>query len=139
MKWLVRELRDLTGLTQRKFAETYHIPLSTLQKWEQGEASPAPYVVELLARSIPGAGEGKLQEKVIYKKEIYYYCQVKSEVSDAQGNTIKILGKLDGVKRQNLGLYLHDLFESFYEVRDRFERDCRYDLEEDMIWTELEE
>ena len=49
----IKELRESTGMTQKSFAETYGIPLSTLRKWEQKEASPAPYVVNLLARALP--------------------------------------------------------------------------------------
>ena len=54
MKYAIRELRDKTGLTQKKFAETYGIPLSTLQKWEQAVMTPPDYVINLLARIIPG-------------------------------------------------------------------------------------
>lgn len=137
MKWLVRELRDLTGLSQSAFAKEYNIPVSTLRKWEQGEASPAPYVVELLARVIPGAERS--MEKIPYRKEIYYYSRARSEVYDAEGNAVRIHVDLDGVKRQNLGLYLHDTFKDFYEARDRLERDCKYDLVEDFIWAEMDE
>ena len=49
----IKELRESTGMTQKSFAEAYGIPLSTLRKWEQKEASPAPYVVNLLARALP--------------------------------------------------------------------------------------
>lgn len=31
----VKELRELTGLSQDKFAEKYHISPSTLRKWER--------------------------------------------------------------------------------------------------------
>ena len=45
----IKELRIKTGLSQREFASKYGIPLSTLRKWEQGEAKPATYVVNLIA------------------------------------------------------------------------------------------
>ena len=32
----IKELRELTGLSQTKFAAKYHIKPSTLQKWEYG-------------------------------------------------------------------------------------------------------
>lgn len=51
MSFDIKELRESTGMTQKLFAETYGIPVSTLRKWEQKEASPAPYVVNLLARA----------------------------------------------------------------------------------------
>ena len=53
MSFSMKELRDSTGLTQKAFAKMYGIPLSTLRKWEQGESSPAPYVVRLIARALP--------------------------------------------------------------------------------------
>lgn len=45
----IKELRNKTGMSQREFASQYGIPLSTLRKWEQGEAKPAPYIVNLIA------------------------------------------------------------------------------------------
>jgi hypothetical protein len=56
-------------------------------------------------------------------------------VSDMQGNKIMIQEDLDGVKEQNLALYLSDLFEEFYEIQEKFNRDCKYDKEEDILWT----
>lgn len=53
MTHMIRELRDSTGMTQKEFANMYGIPLSTLRKWEQGESSPAPYILNLLARTLP--------------------------------------------------------------------------------------
>lgn len=137
MMWMVRELRDKTGLSQRAFAEEYHIPLSTLRKWEQGEASPSPYVIELLARTIPGTDRGS--ERIIYKDEVYYCSEAEHTVSDAQGNVIRVKADFEPVNRQNLGLYLHDLYADFYESRKRFERDCELDPKEQILWSELDE
>ncbi len=53
MEYMIKELRDMTGMTQKAFAQMYGIPLSTLRKWEQGEASPAPYVLRLIAGTLP--------------------------------------------------------------------------------------
>lgn len=36
----VAALREQLALSQRQFAETYHINLNTLQKWEQGKRNP---------------------------------------------------------------------------------------------------
>jgi len=52
MDYRIRELRDITGLSQRDFAAKYDIPLSTLRKWEQGNATPAQYVVRLIAATL---------------------------------------------------------------------------------------
>ena len=134
MSIAIRELRASTGLTQKAFSDKYGIPLSTLRKWEQGESSPAPYVVQLLARSLPGTSSGY---QTISGKDgtLYYYDKKQSCVLDVYGNRIFIQENLDGVKEQNLPIYLQDLFERFYEIQDRFNQDCRYDKEDDIIWT----
>lgn len=41
--------------------------------------------------------------------------------------------KLEDIKAQNLALYLDDLFERFYEIQEKFDRDCKYD-KEDIFW-----
>lgn len=44
----IRQIREKTGLSQSKFAEMFHIPTRTLQKWEIGQASPPPYIEYML-------------------------------------------------------------------------------------------
>lgn len=44
----IKEIRALTGLSQVKFCEKYHIPLNTFARWEQGKREPPDYLVELL-------------------------------------------------------------------------------------------
>ena len=53
---------------------------------------------------------------------------------DGKGNSIAVYEDLDGVKPNNLRLYVSELFEDFYEIQEKFERDCRYDKEEDINW-----
>ena len=130
----IKELRDSTGMTQKEFASRYGIPISTLRKWEQGESSPAPYVAALLARTLPDT-ESSLKRIKTRDGKTYYYSPVKKEVSDVKGNRITIQEDLVGVKEQNLALYLEDLFEGFYRLQDKFNRDCRYDKEEDILWS----
>ncbi len=134
MNYLIRELRDSTGLTQKAFADLYGIPLSTLRKWEQGESSPASYFVKLLAKSLP-ATDQSMKRIVGDDGAVYYYDRVRGILSDAFGNTISIHEDLDQVKEKNLRLYISDLFKDFYSIQERFDRDCRYDQEEDIIWT----
>ena len=131
---MIKELRDMTGMTQKAFADLYGIPLSTLRKWEQGEASPAPYVLKLIARTLPST-QTSLQKIQGNNDNVYYYDNNKQTVADAKGNTIMIQENLEGVKKQNLALYLQELFEAFYEIQDKFDRDCRFDKEDDIIWT----
>lgn len=45
---IIKEIRTLTGLSQAKFCEKYHIPLNTFARWEQGKREPPDYLVELL-------------------------------------------------------------------------------------------
>lgn len=44
----IKEIRKLTGLSQVKFGEKYHIPTRTIQEWESGRRKPADYIIELL-------------------------------------------------------------------------------------------
>lgn len=134
MTYMIRELRDTTGMTQKEFANMYGIPLSTLRKWEQGESSPAPYVLNLLAKTLPSI------ESTLWKIQgndgiIYYYDQTKRTVADMRGNVIMIQEDLREIKKQNLVLYLQDLFEGFYEIQEKFNRDCKFDKEEDILWS----
>ena len=129
----IKELRESPGLTQKAFAEMYGIPISTLRKWEQGEASPAAYVVNLLARTLPSTNSS-LQKITGRDGVSYYYDKNQKLISDMRGNKIFIQEDLEGVKEQNLALYLKDLFDSFYEIQEKFNRYCKYDKEEDIIW-----
>lgn len=138
MEYMIRELRTESGMTQKAFAELYGIPLSTLRKWEQGEASPAPYMLQLLARAFPGTDKTLRQIKG-HNGTVYYYDKSRRTVADARGNRIQVQEELDDVKAQNLGIYLQDLFESFYEIQEKFNRDCRYDKEEDILWSRRED
>jgi transcriptional regulator with XRE-family HTH domain len=53
----IKELRTMTGLTQAKFAEKYHIPLQTVKQWESSKDSssyrtPPAYALRLLEQAI---------------------------------------------------------------------------------------
>ena len=44
----IKELRNLTGLSQSKFAKKYQIKLGTLQKWEIGKSeTPQHYLFSM--------------------------------------------------------------------------------------------
>lgn len=134
MYYAIKELRESTGMTQKNFASMYGIPLSTLRKWEQGESSPAPYVVNLIARTLPATDSG-LKEIAGKDGTVFYYDKNQKAVSDVRGNRIFIQEDLEGVKEQNLVLYLKDMYDSFYEIQEKFEQDCKYDKEEDILWS----
>ena len=133
MNYFIRELRNKTGLSQKAFSEKYGIPISTLRKWEQGEAKSAKYFVDLLALTVPGIEDSLKTYR--YGDKIYYYGPVKKQVSDHLGNWIKINEDLEGVIEQNLEFYFDDLFNGFYELTERFEKDCRLDKKEGLIWS----
>jgi len=48
----VKELRTMTGLTQKAFAEKYHIPKRTLENWEGGSRKPSETILYLLERAV---------------------------------------------------------------------------------------
>lgn len=130
----IRELRDKAGLTQKAFAELYGIPVSTLRKWEQGESSPPEYVIRLLSRALPG--ENQVTQKLQGNNgSVFYYNPLKKSVMDPLGNEILIKEDLQDIDKQNLILYLEDLFEDFYAIRDKFDRDCYYDKKEKIRWS----
>lgn len=130
----IRELRRFVGLTQKEFAEKYDIPIGTLRRWEYGESQPAPYVIKLIARTIPmDFSCYEMIEDRNGKK--YYYDQTAMMLYDSSGTKIEINEDLTGVKRENIGIYVAELFETYYEMMDRFNRDCEYDKKESIIWS----
>lgn len=48
----VKEIRNKTGLSQKRFAEEYEVPKRTLESWESGERVPPAYVVSLLEKVV---------------------------------------------------------------------------------------
>ena len=46
----MKEFRQSTGLSQKKFAEYFNLPYRTLQDWELGRHNPPPYLLDLLKR-----------------------------------------------------------------------------------------
>lgn len=54
----IYRIRKSSGLTRNAFAEKYHIPIRTLEKWERSEITPAEYLIEWLARLVEIDTEG---------------------------------------------------------------------------------
>ena len=48
----VKEIREMTGLSQRAFSARYKIPRRTLEDWETKKHLPPEYVVYLLERVV---------------------------------------------------------------------------------------
>ena len=133
MYYNVKEIREATGMSQSVFAETYGIPVSTLRNWEQGSNSPAPYVINLLVRALPCL-DSTLKKLVGKSGQSYFYDKTQNCVMDIKGNRIYVKENLEDIKEQNLALYLDDLFTKFYDIQEKFNRDCKYDKEEDILW-----
>ena len=129
----IKEMRAKTGMTQKEFADTYGIPVSTLRKWEQGESTPPEYVTGMIARALPGT-DSELREIAGRDGRQYYYDALKHQLSDVKGNCIYVSKDIEEVKERNLGLYVSDLFNDFYDIQAKFNRDCSYDKKEDIIW-----
>ena len=48
----IKEIRALSGLTQKEFEEKYGIPKRTYEAWEMGERKPPQYVLDLLEKAV---------------------------------------------------------------------------------------
>lgn len=48
----IKELRQITGLSQRAFGEKYHIPTRTVENWESGSRKPSETILYLLERAV---------------------------------------------------------------------------------------
>lgn len=48
----IKELRTRTGMTQKQFADYFHIPLRTIQHWEGGTRQCPTYLLELIEYKI---------------------------------------------------------------------------------------
>lgn len=47
---IIKKLRELTGLSQSKFAKYLDIPVANIQRWEQGVVNPPKYVLCLIKK-----------------------------------------------------------------------------------------
>ena len=83
----IKEIRNTTGLSQRSFSKMFNIPISTLQKWEQGESSPTPYIIKLIANQLPIDNDNmcKIEDN---NGKIYYYNRDAGYLIDSIGTKI---------------------------------------------------
>lgn len=51
-KELLKKIRLETGMTQKEFAEYFHIPLRTYEQWERGKREMPEYTLRLLLYKI---------------------------------------------------------------------------------------
>ena len=134
MSVFIKDIRRRIKMTQREFAGMFGIPVSTLRKWEQGESSPPRYVIDLIIKSLPEMDDSL--RKIEGRDGCdYYFDRERKQLADSRGNRINIDDNLEGVKEANLGLYVSDLFNDFYIIQEKFNRDCTYDRKEDIMWV----
>jgi len=70
MAKLVRELRELTGLTQEKFAAKLGVTFPTINRWENDRAKPSPLAMEKIESLLRSLGDkGKALHKAYFRKE----------------------------------------------------------------------
>lgn len=78
---LVQELRQALGLTQKKFAAQLGVTFPTLNRWENGHATPSPLAlkqIETLLNQLSESPDVSLRERsqIIQKK---YFPSEESE------------------------------------------------------------
>lgn len=70
MAKLVRELRELTGLTQEKFAAKLGVTFPTINRWENDRAKPSPLALEKIESLLRRLGDkGKALHRTYFGKE----------------------------------------------------------------------
>ena len=57
MPWLIRELRQRTGLTQEKFAAKLGVTFPTINRWENGRAKPSPLAMQRIEELLRSMGD----------------------------------------------------------------------------------
>lgn len=57
MPWLIRELRQRTGLTQEKFAAKLGVTFPTINRWENDRAKPSPLAMQRIEELLRSMGD----------------------------------------------------------------------------------
>ena len=69
--YLVRELRERTGLTQEKFAAKLGVTFPTINRWENGHAKPSPLAMKQIEDLLRDLGEkGQDLLKAFFGEEV---------------------------------------------------------------------
>lgn len=67
----IKELRELTGMSQKRFAEYFGIPIRTIQEWEQNKRKPAEYLTKLM--------EKEIRREILKKEKQKNECKLSSK------------------------------------------------------------
>lgn len=136
----IKELREMTGLSQSEFASKYKIQKRTLQNWEQGISKAPEYFINLLSKDILKTNDIEKTYSIIGKKGKYIYNDCKEYLIDDKGNDINIkISDFDKINKHNLGLYCDFLFEDYKNSIEDFINQCKGDIKSDMIWTTFDD
>lgn len=130
----IKELRKSTNKTQREFATTYNIPLSTLKKWEQDESKPAPYFLSLLSSTID---KGLNLIEISDMEHYYYFDPLTYTVYNKKGDSINIGYDILKVNRNNLLIFLEDIFNDYQRLKNEFIIRCTADRKENIEWRRV--
>ena len=67
----IKEIRNMTGLSQVDFAEKYNIPVRTIENWESNVRTPPTYVLDMLHQTVLNSIERFIvEERVVCEKDI---------------------------------------------------------------------
>lgn len=129
----IREIRNSTKLSQKQFADLFHIPVSTLRKWEQNVVSPPSYLINLIKATLPQTSD-EYEVYVGGNGDKYYLDRENKRVSDSLGNWIKYHEDIDGVIEDNIGIYIETLFNKYYEAIKDFDDELIFDKKHKIRW-----
>ncbi|MBQ4534883.1 MAG: helix-turn-helix domain-containing protein [Ruminococcus sp.] len=60
----IKQLRTLSGMTQRQFSKYFGIPWRTLEDWETGKSECKTYIISLIEYKLENEGViGKIDKK----------------------------------------------------------------------------
>ncbi len=118
----IKEIRNLTDLSQAKFAEMYNIPKITIEQWESGKRKPPVYMVELLEHRVredidKGVFEMKHKQFEVWEHNIRRHSNGEFDVIQSW-----LIDETD------------DIEEAKKIARERYEPNTDYKVE---VWTNI--
>lgn len=101
------DLRKQIKLSQSQFAKKYGIPVRTLQKWEQGAAEPAAYLISLI--------QVEIEEDEYIKVEQFFLKNSKKDFK-VVSKKFKNANKIHPVQQNNVFKLIEEL-KKYDEVK----------------------
>ena len=75
---LIRELRQTLKLTQEKFAVHLGVSFPTINRWENGHATPSPLAlkqIEMLLKQLSESADATVRERCQEMRRKYFYIR----------------------------------------------------------------